>query len=151
MKEHRFAGDGPFPPSKAGYWGCVDCGAWTTYCLSAQEAREKMGPCKPDAAQVLESEWSQGTNPRVLLWLIDAEQPFDLIARRSGEDIPLVAEGDQKYPWTVLFVDWIQQRWREWALSLGFKGSLPHRKALLGGHTDNEFDAWLVDRVRGES
>ena len=32
-------------PAARGDWGCVLCGSWTTYCLSAQKADEKMGPC----------------------------------------------------------------------------------------------------------
>lgn len=32
-------------PGTAGDYGCVLCGTWTTYCLSAEKADEKMGPC----------------------------------------------------------------------------------------------------------
>ena len=33
------------PAAAAGDFGCVLCGAWTTYCMSAEQADEKMGPC----------------------------------------------------------------------------------------------------------
>jgi len=33
------------PPATGGDWGCVLCGSWTTYCMSAELADEKMGLC----------------------------------------------------------------------------------------------------------
>lgn len=36
-EKHRPAGNGDF--------GCVLCGCWTTYCSSAEEADDRMGPC----------------------------------------------------------------------------------------------------------
>jgi len=33
------------PAARGGDWGCVLCGSWTTYCLSAEQADEEMGPC----------------------------------------------------------------------------------------------------------
>ena len=33
------------PPATGGDWSCVLCGSWTTYCMSAELADEKMGKC----------------------------------------------------------------------------------------------------------
>jgi len=84
-------------------------------------------------------------NPRVLAWLDFAGLPIDAITRRSGDDVPVVttAQGERNV-WTVLVMSWINARWAEWARELGFHGADAHRKALLSGHTEAEFDAWLV-------
>ena len=49
---HKFVQEGKdkdprekWPAASGGDYGCVLCGAWTTYCLSSERADEKMGIC----------------------------------------------------------------------------------------------------------
>lgn len=83
---------------------------------------------------------SDGFNLRVVLW-----------ARSRGLDLHLLVIGPREStthidgtPWTVLFMAWIQNRWREWASELGFNGN--HRAALAAGRSHAEFDAWLAEK-----
>jgi len=98
-------------------------------------------------------DYRAGWNPRVLYWLKAAGLHPEQIGRRSGEDVPVVtdASGDRNL-WTVLYGSWIDARWREWAEGLGFRrrnGQEAHHIALLNGHSDDEFDRWLVGQVEG--
>ena len=77
---------------------------------------------------------SNGLNPRFVIWCrtIDRE-PHSLIDEDEIERI----DGT---PWTALFMNWVRERWTEWAKSLGYDD---HRAALLNNHTAAEFDEWL--------
>ena len=93
-------------------------------------------------------------NPRVLAWLAAVGlEPKD-IARPSGADVPQVTIDGEKNLWTVHYTSWIWRQWREWAASLGFTrgsypcGSYPWEQALLAGHTQAEFDAYLAGEPR---
>ncbi|HSC15409.1 MAG TPA: hypothetical protein VLI71_09850 [Gammaproteobacteria bacterium] len=48
-RPHKFVPQGTpdekHRPAGAGDFGCLRCGAWTTYRLSFEEANEKLGPC----------------------------------------------------------------------------------------------------------
>lgn len=81
-------------------------------------------------------------NPRVLLWLQTLGISPEAIARKSGEDIPLVEVDGHKSMWTLLYMEWIQHKWHEWARSLGYKD---YRVALADAHSDEEFDQWLEE------
>ena len=90
-------------------------------------------------------------NPRVLLWLRAIKlAPADI--SRKGEDVPEVSVNGFLLPWTIHYSEWIQARWREWRGSLGYptKGLTPWHRALAGGHTGAEFDAWLEESVWDE-
>lgn len=93
----------------------------------------------------------ENLNPRVLVWLrVSGLTPAD-IYRKSGESVPLVPDSERgergkRQMWTIVYSQWLMQRWTEWATELGFKradGNPAHQVALLSGHTDAEFDAWL--------
>lgn len=95
--------------------------------------------------------WRDGINPRVLIWLLEiGKEPKD-IARLSGEDTKLLDHKGHRLPWTIVYSEWVMAAWTAWAASVGFSrrvnGNPPHQAALLGGHTDAEFDAWLVQRA----
>lgn len=89
-----------------------------------------------------QEESNETINPRVLAWLNAAGLKRSQIARRSGEDMPVVVVNGDRNEWTVHFTRWIGDRWTEWAQGLGFKS---HIEALLGGATDDEFDAFLAE------
>lgn len=153
MKRHRFGGKGPYLPGGAGDFGCVDCGAWTTHCMSFSDAECKMGECRPAMEAILQSEWAKGWNPRVVLWMHSAGLPFDAIEKVSSEDTPIVRLPDGTHNlWTLAFTEWVDKAWKEWAASLGYLyrsgAEKPHIAALLDGHTGEDFDAWLLRRAR---
>ena len=92
---------------------------------------------------------STGLNVRVRLWLKARGFAETAIDRRSGDDVPRVPSIHDGKPqmWTIEYTQWIDSKWTEWATSLGFKrqdGEPAHRLALGNGHTDAEFDAWLI-------
>ncbi len=75
-------------------------------------------------------------NPRFVLWAKSiGKEPADFV-RRDRQGVTRI-DGT---PWTVLFMAWIAERWRQWALELGYRD---HRVALANGHTHADFDAWL--------
>lgn len=79
-------------------------------------------------------------NPRFVIWAESVGvSPEDLLlpARKGGTS---QIDGT---PWTVLFIIWIQNRWRDWATELGYRDP---RNALADGHTHADFDAWLEAR-----
>lgn len=88
-----------------------------------------------------------GKNPRWVCWMLSrGEDPATFVSRdESGE----VRRIDGRMPWTVVFMQWVQDRLREWATGLGFadrNGRLAHEVALLErGH--DAFDAWLRAKV----
>ena len=97
----------------------------------------------------LQSEW----NPRFVLWCESRGFRPDSFVRETGEDSKRVLHhnGDgHLYPWGIVFSQWIQDRWTEWARSLDFKdgnGWQAHRLAQAAGHTHEEFDVWLRLKV----
>lgn len=86
-------------------------------------------------------------NPRVLVWLKVAGLTLADIERKRAGDVPIVKFEGAYCPWTIHYMCWIQNRWRTWAKSVGFRD---HWEALRSGHTDAEFDTWLADRGEEE-
>jgi hypothetical protein len=84
-------------------------------------------------------------NPRVVLWLKYSDLTVESIEREKDADIPRVLREGVHLPWTIVFSQWIQKKWQEWGNSLGYKD---YGDALIDGHTDNEFDEWLVKEVK---
>lgn len=79
-------------------------------------------------------------NPRFVIWAESiGVSPDELMLE------PTQIDGT---PWTVLFMIWIQKRWRDWALELGYRD---HRAALADGHTHAHFDAWLEAKRKAEA
>lgn len=82
-------------------------------------------------------------NPRFLLWArANGHDPQSVLSSDDGETTRI--DGT---PWTILFMAWMSERWREWATEIGFNGN--QRAALSSGHTHAEFDLWLSEKVVG--
>lgn len=99
-------------------------------------------------------------NPRYVLWTrAIGKAPEDLQRGEDGE-IARVRdpESGKLLPWTYVYSKWVRERWREWALELGYKdrdGWLAHESAIANGADRGEtaFDPWLerwVERLRAE-
>ena len=84
-------------------------------------------------------------NPRWVCWSASrGESP------EYRSELAVDPDDGKTYPRTLIFMLWIQARWREWATELGFKSSQwgeAHRTALASGRTEKEFDAWLRAKV----
>lgn len=84
-------------------------------------------------------------NPRWVLWLRSRGETPETMQR---DDDGLVVDTDgASRPAACVFMLWIQDAWRRWAAELGFTGSWAHEKALMSGHTVDEFDVWLERQV----
>lgn len=88
-------------------------------------------------------------NPYFIAWCrAHSHNPDDLSKnnRALGKEPTRVVDphDGKRRPWTVVFMLWIQAKWREWATEKGFRGD--HRAARLSGHTD--FGAWLDRSTR---
>lgn len=89
-------------------------------------------------------------NPRVVVFLATHGLPLDTIERDSEGEIKRIALNGSPMPWTAHYSLWIDHMWRDWAEQLGFKsvgGSRAHECAIMAGHTHDEFDAWLQNKV----
>lgn len=83
-------------------------------------------------------------NPRYVLWCrAHGYYPREMTLRNGCPR--RVPDGRGRVlPWTVVFMFWIEDRWRQWSEELGYAN---RREALLGGHTVEEFDRWLEEKV----
>lgn len=92
-------------------------------------------------------------NPRWVLWLrTQGETPETFKVRTTPDAEITQIDG---LPWTIVYSEWIRARWREWAATIGFKHGcvstqLPWERALAAGHTQEDFDHWLEERVNAQ-
>lgn len=91
-------------------------------------------------------------NPRWVCWMLSrGDDPRTFVCTRLDGEVPRVAdEAGRVLPRTLVFSQWVQARWREWASELGFadrNGRLAHEVALGSGRTHADFDAWLSAKV----
>lgn len=95
-------------------------------------------------------DWAHGLNSWWALWMISrGEDPASYKA--STYDNPQYVDG---MPRALVYSLWIRDRWREWAEGLGFtygcNGRTPWQEAMWrGAGTADDFDAWLVEKIRG--
>lgn len=79
-------------------------------------------------------------------------RPQDIERSADGEVARLPDPIDGRPgPWTVQYSQWIRSQWRAWAAELGFTrdgaAEPAYQRALLAGHTQAEFDAWLIQKA----